>query len=231
MLFWKRFSFVAICSAILLVFAGHSCYGETVDTLNDLIRHNKFAAVERLLKAGINLNKAGTDGILPLSLASMLGNVKMVKILLRYNPNIDIPDAQGKTPIVYSLIGRVVEPNKKSETTRMANQALRQEQSAVCSLLIRNGCNCSHQDTSGLSVLHFAVMYGYPDICRLLIKKNVNVNVQSHNGTTPLHLAARRQYQRDNYLRILIQAGADTTLKDANSKTAFEYQPWAQKQR
>ena len=65
------------------------------------------------------------------------------------------------------------------------------------------------------------------NIMRYLIAQGINVNyVTSEGGTTPLMYFARMYIssgERQNLLKILLDAGADPTVRDKNGKTAVDY--------
>jgi ankyrin repeat protein len=70
--------------------------------------------------------------------------------------------------------------------------------------------------------LHWAALYGQPDVVSALLKNEAKVDSRSVNGSTPLHWAARRNMAK--IAGMLIEYGADV-----NAKTGKGYTPlhWA----
>lgn len=46
-----------------------------------------------------------TDGWTPLHLAAFLGDARMVKLLIRYHARVDVKDARGLTPLLWTAFG------------------------------------------------------------------------------------------------------------------------------
>jgi len=93
----------------------------------------------------------------------------------------------------------------------------------IVSLLLANGASISQRSSYGETALHRCAWYGHLDIIHLLLssKKNeLNINAQDDDGNTPLHHASLNGY--DKIVRVLIQYGACTSLKNNLKKCAEE---------
>merc|ERR1712032_144167 len=64
-----------------------------------------------------------------------------------------------------------------------------------------------------------AARKGDEELAALLISARANLDLVGRQGITPLHMAVRAR--KDNVVKLLIQAGCDTSIK-ANGKTAGE---------
>lgn len=77
----------------------------------------------------------------------------------------------------------------------------------------------------GSSLLYNAVGLGAIECTRTLIEHGADVNIQSKEGT-PLHMVTRHirgnQEDQKEILQILLEAGANVTLKDADGFTALD---------
>jgi len=68
---------------------------------------------------------------------------------------------------------------------------------------------------SGITPLHRAV--GMPLVVKALVARKANLDARDSTGETPLHWAAR--YDDMEIVRLLIEAGADVTVKDREGRT------------
>jgi len=58
-----------------------------------------------------------------------------------------------------------------------------------CVSYIQNGSNVNETDNSGSTALHYAALFGRPNIAQLLINNNANTTIQNNAGYTALDLA------------------------------------------
>ena len=82
--------------------------------------------------------------------------------------------------------------------------------------LIDKGANVN-QTSTGSTALHTAINFDHLPIAEALIAAGSDVNAQDVDGESPLFLSASRAGAR-----LLLQAGADPTLRNIDSKTAAE---------
>lgn len=74
-------------------------------------------------------------------------------------------------------------------------------------------------DSNGVTALHYASLYGLPELCHILILNKADVNVANKKGQTPLHLAALSN--KASVLRILLDNGSHINAIDAAGNTAL----------
>ena len=90
--------------------------------------------------------------------------------------------------------------------------------------LVKAGANVDFRDRdSGYSALFWAVVCGNPELVNLLLDHGADINIKSHRNTgglTPLHQAV--SINHDTEASILIQRGADLTIRDADGLTPLE---------
>lgn len=84
--------------------------------------------------------------------------------------------------------------------------------------LIAKGADVSKP---GWAPLHYAATGGHLEIMELLLEHHAFIDAQSPNGTTPLMMAAH--YGTAAAVRLLLEAGADTAMKNQLGLTALDF--------
>ncbi|TWU54346.1 Ankyrin repeats (3 copies) [Rubripirellula tenax] len=98
---------------------------------------------------------------------------------------------------------------------------------------VTNGVDVHQSDKNGVTALHHAVRFRNPMAVQALIRHGTGVNrCCRRSGSTPLHRAvcntgapgtAGRTDAVREIIRILISAGADTTIANKSGKTPRDY--------
>ncbi|KAK3756744.1 hypothetical protein RRG08_018466 [Elysia crispata] len=137
--------------------------------------------------------------------AASHGNLEHVKMLIKQNSNIGIPDTEGKTPLHWA-----------------ASSQDREALSCVKLVLETTPSVINWQDYEGRTALHLAVADGNESVVNVLTSvKNVNVSALDNMFRTPLHWAAVLGHSK--IVSILLDSGADSSSSDANGATALHY--------
>eukprot|EP00944_MAST-04C_sp_MAST-4C-sp1_P009979 g9979.t1 len=77
------------------------------------------------------------------------------------------------------------------------------------------------KDSGGNTLLHIAAKHGYTNYCSRMLDKNGSiVNYQRKDGDTALHKAA--QYGHCATMQLLLERGADATIKNEESRTPLQ---------
>lgn len=155
---------------------------------------------------------------------------KIVTLLLRgFDPN--TVDADGNPGLLLAIKASSFDvavvlanaPGSKAEVRNAADEsplmlaALKGEMS-LCQLLIKKGADVNKP---GWAPLHYAATNGHKDIMNLLLEENAYIDAASPNGTTPLMMAAH--YSDASAVKLLLEAGADPTLKNHQGLTAMDF--------
>jgi hypothetical protein len=74
---------------------------------------------------------------------------------------------------------------------------------------------------TGWTPLHYAASGGHVAVIEFLLDHSAYIDAESPNGTTPLMMAA--MYGSPEAVKVLIQAGADLTLKNQLGLTALDF--------
>ena len=144
----------------------------------DLLRHN-----------GADLDVRGQDGTNPLHAAAYSGNLKVVRILIEYNPtDINARDEEMCTPLIWA-----------SSRDNLKDGSVHQ-------LLLEHGADINMQNRFGGTSLYYASYYGALEVVRLLLDHSADVEVKDNDGQTALQIAAEEG--RDEVVKLLREYGA-----------------------
>lgn len=88
----------------------------------------------------------------------------------------------------------------------------------VSAMLIELGAQVNKP---GWTALHYAATSGSANLVRLLVDKSAYLDATSSSGVTPLMMAAR--FNHRDTVKLLMELGADPTLKNQSGMTARDY--------
>lgn len=88
---------------------------------------------------------------------------------------------------------------------------------ALANLLIEAGASVNRPNWTAL---HYAASKGHIAMMRLLIDNDAYIDAESPNGTTPLMMAA--YYASPSAVKLMLEEGADPTLKNQDGMTALD---------
>ncbi len=175
----------------------------TTQRFIEAAKSGNFAEVEKMLKAGFDINSQNQNGHTALLRTAGDGPTEMVRLLIdrgaEVNPGRDDAKRSG-TPLIWAAQG------DKPETAE---------------LLIERGAKIEESASSyGLTAFGEAAKYGRVQVMKVLIKHHADVNANGNNGVTPLMYAAQN---RDvEAVRFLLANGARVNTK-AEKTTALYY--------
>lgn len=87
-----------------------------------------------------------------------------------------------------------------------------------CERLLKRGAKVNQP---GWSPLHYAASGPNPRIVELLLGRGAALEARSPNGSTPLMMAAR--YGSEDAVRLLVERGADPTLRNERDLSAADF--------
>jgi len=157
--------------------------------------------ITALLRRGFDPDTRDPKGQVGLVIALQNGSNKAFEALLAW-PKIDVEarNAQDESPLMMA--------------------ALKGNLEAVRALLARD----ADVNKTGWTPLHYAASAGSPQhlaIIALLLENHAYIDAASPNGTTPLMMAA--QYGSTDAVQLLLDEGADPTLKNQLKLTAADF--------
>lgn len=168
--------------------------GDT-DTVRALILENR-----------VNINERNNKQETALYCAAAAGNVKIVRILLSYDADPNIPDATGQTAlhraaragnssIALLLLNCKADPNAKEFrfNTTPVMKAVYSDSEETVDLLLKDDARVDDVDASGNTPLHTAVLMGKLGVVQILIYYyNAPLDLQNGAGYTPLQIARQK---------------------------------------
>lgn len=93
----------------------------------------------------------------------------------------------------------------------------------VIVILLEGGTDPSVPKQAGLSLLHWAAIFGQDAVVNLLLENGVDINIRSNTGGTALHAAV--EYQQEAMVKSLLERGVNVDLLDDEGKTALNEIP------
>ncbi len=157
---------------------------------------NSAPAIRSLLDANIDPNPPEGARVkkLPLTFAAMTGDLENVKLLL----------AHGADP------------------TDALAPAVTFGYPDIVKALIAAGASAKGSESSGINLLHWAVITNHPEVIPALVEAGVPVNATDNFGYTPLMYAATIDFGNAGSAAALLKAGADPKIPNDEGRTARE---------
>ncbi|CAH3145367.1 unnamed protein product, partial [Pocillopora meandrina] len=146
-----------------------------LDLLKDLNAESRKAALETKIKDGDDLAT-------PLIIAARDGKLDFLKVLLRYEANIE---ARGTIKI------ESVDSRTSTNSTPLRAAAFKGHLGIV-RCLVENGADVNARKNFNDTLLMVACYKGHLDVASYLVKHGANMNLQDHHGRSCLHYASER---------------------------------------
>jgi ankyrin len=165
-----------------------------------------------LLERGADVNTRCDDHQTPLHLASYLGNIEIVRLLLNHGADPEAAEGNmGEKPLHHVPCG---EYKSQEDGVRVAQ------------LLLDRGADINTRRKDDWTPLHLASYLGNAEIVQLLIDHGAEVDVMDDFGKTPLHDVSNGKYESQEdgvrVARLLLDHGAGVNAKSKSGDTPLE---------
>jgi ankyrin repeat protein len=147
---------------------------------------------------GMTMGMEGAGSVLIYAAAS--GNPEMVREILRYHPNLEMQDREGKTAVF------------AAGEYRYGDQAGARVE--CLRLLAHAGANVNGRDNEGNTPLHETFL---TDVEEELLKLGADVNARNNDGETPIFTTVD-----DMAIPLFIEHGADLSIRNNKGETVIE---------
>ncbi len=162
------------------------------------------ANVTKLLELGFDPNTPNPNGVRALMAALKVPAPNVARALIR-SPNlvVEVRNAQDESPLMLAALRGYLD---------------------ICAQLIARDADVNKP---GWAPLHYASTESQIPVMQLLIDNHAYLDAASPNGTTPLMMAA--MYGNASGVKLLLEAGADPTIKNQLGLTAIDFAERAKK--
>lgn len=183
----------------LFVFVGFSCTNAgSFDDFFRGIEQDDADAIAKLLARGFDPNTVNAKGVPGLLVALQAPAPKVAAVLLEQpDLEVEVRTAQDESPLMLASLRGYTE---------------------LCAKLIEHDADVNKP---GWAPLHYAATNGHIQIMQLLLDNHAYIDAASPNGSTPLMMAA--MYGNASAVKMLLEAGADPTLKNGIGLTAIDF--------
>ena len=168
--------------------------------------------------------------------AASFGNVDQVRLLIKKNSNVGIPDIEGKTPLhraaaskdpqavdcvqcVLETAPSVINWPDYEGCTALHLAVAGGNEAVVSSLIILESCDVNALDNMFRTPLHWAAVFGHSTIVSLLLNSKADSSSSDSAGATPLHYAAVNNFAQTVEVFLLFSYVKDEA--DNEGRSAF----------
>ncbi|MES2946031.1 MAG: ankyrin repeat domain-containing protein [Pseudomonadota bacterium] len=183
----------------LVVLIGFSCaHAGSYEDFFKFIKRDEPGIIQQLLVRGFDANTPDPYGQLGLIMAFEEPSPKVIQTLIDWpKTNLNTLNSKGESPLMMAAL--------KGEA-------------GFAEQMIKKGADVNK---TGWTPLHYAATGGDVKVISLLLANHAYIDAESPNGTTPLMMACR--YGSTESVKLLLDEGADPTLKNKLGATALQF--------
>lgn len=136
-----------------------------------------------------------------LQAASQNGHLNVIKILLKYNADLEIDDKDGDRAIHHAAFG---------------------DEPRVIQLLAKSNCDLNARNKRRQTALHIGVNKGHFNVVKILLDCGAHPNLCDSDGDTPLHDAITKKH--DDLVDLLLQYNStDLSITNNNGFNSIHH--------
>lgn len=159
---------------------------KTIEIFNELDSQPELTRL--ILERGVSPDKGYYENITPLHRAAEFYDVETIKVVLDFNPDVNVKNRNGNTPI------NCLFDNDGDAT--------------IMNMLLKAGADIDTQDNDGNTPLHKSVSeHYYFYLIETLVENKANLELKNNKGLTPLVTAIKNH--NDKAASFLIENGAN----------------------
>jgi len=192
-----------------------------------------LAKAKLLIERGADVNQKNVDGRGPLyQAATMANSVPAIRLLIEHGADVNGRTLTGMTPLIAAarvnpeaarlLLEAKADVNARNAaggTALMAAAATGRAQ--VVRMLLEKGADPNARTKRNETALADAATAGNEETVKLLLERGANINMQDVRGYTPLLYAAGSDAMPAGIVRMLLDKGADRSLKGDGETAAM----------
>ena len=162
------------------------------------VKRDDPRTVADLLGRGFDANTLDPKGLHALFIAVQEPSPAVAEVLIRWpKTNVEFRTAKDESPLMLAALKGQLDLAKK---------------------LIERGADVNK---TGWTPLHYAATGGHLALLNLLLENHAYIDAESPNKTTPLMMAA--QYGNADSVKLLLEAGADASLRNQLGLNAIDF--------
>ncbi|XP_055928094.1 ankyrin-3-like [Argiope bruennichi] len=174
--------------------------------------YDNFEIVEKLIKAGANVNARNNCKQTPLHLAVLRHNWRVIDTLIAHNADINAKELKGNTALHFAI--DLLWSKRKQDQQESRSWIVRK--------LLLCGADPNVPNTSRETPLMLAVRYGDLEIVKELLACGANVHLRNQYSETCLHLVSWSPQPDIFILQELVKHGACVSCCDDIGRTPLD---------
>ena len=196
------------------------------DKLFLALDNEDVATVANVIEKKCSPNVVDEDSFSPLIIASAIGNLEMITLLVKSKANVSYNGKDGSTALLCAVQEGFVDIAKyllkngakadENHTTSSLYSAAQEGHFKLAKMLLRAKAD-PNRESKGVCPLFIAAQEGHFKVVKLLLAAKANPDKPNLGGISPLQIAT--QMGRSDIINTLITGKADINTENQNMRT------------